>query len=135
MKLTWVRCDINNLLSFFFLLVGVLRMLTFKYVSVVRALVSFHFGWSWEIMMWNIYSMLSFFHFSLSLFLNSNRIFLKFILFFLFVVFLWEIDVKHLFLLKHHWVGIVFLPNVSTTRFSHAFLVRRKFIKDWLCCV
>ena len=98
-------------------------MLTFKYVSVVRVLVLFHFGWSGRFMMRNIFNVkfLPFFvflHFFLynfdwHLFLNSSNFLFKFI---------------PLFLLKHHWVGIVFLSNVSTTRFSHTFLVKRKFL-------
>ena len=75
---------------------------------------------------WGIYSVLSFFlflffcffafflyNFDWHLFLNSSNFLFKFI---------------PLFLLKHRWVGIVFLSNVSTTRFSHTFLVKRKFL-------
>ena len=53
--LTLVRYNINNIL-FFSLLVGVLRMLTFKYVSVERVLVLFHFGWSRRFMMRDIFN-------------------------------------------------------------------------------
>ena len=55
MMLTLVRYNINNIL-FFSLLVGVLRMLTFKYVSVERVLVLFHFGWSRRFMIRDIFN-------------------------------------------------------------------------------
>ena len=74
-------------------------MLTFKYVSVVRVPDLFHFGWSWRFMMRDIFNV----KFLPIFFFNSSAIFLfKFISLVLFVTFLNKIDVKPLFLLKHH---------------------------------